>query len=234
MGADFIITNWFTSRNVDMGTVLTPEEFDKRIKTVVELTPASKLGDFLDNVGLNWYLQKEASTAKVIELRQAVTILLSDGYKSLHSSLTEYHRYVSHARVGEMTIWCSGGLVEGGDPWDGFSVLSATVSAPYFLEGVSDLIPWIITPSYGAKHEDTSEPYATGLITAYASSIMKHAAMTHPNPDVRVSLVQNSAVALTASELALLAQDGDADVTHAASKRITDATLTNSHEPFKK
>jgi hypothetical protein len=62
---------------------------------------------------------------------------------------------------------------------------------------------------------------------------MKHAAMTHPDPNVRASVVQNTAVAFTASELALLAQDSNTDVARAASDRVIDATLIDAREPFK-
>jgi hypothetical protein len=234
MGADLIMTTWFTSNEVDMKTVLEIAEFEKRLKTVIEQAHIEQITDFADNIGLSGYWGGDDSDLENEKLvREEITGVLTDGYKELRASLTDFHRYITYTSIGEMTIWSSGGLSWGDDPWEGFNSLSAILNAPYYIDNMSTLIPWIITGSYSAKHEDTSEPCATGLITAYAASIMKHAAMTHPDPNVRASVVQNTAVAFTASELALLAQDSNTDVARAASDRVIDATLIDAREPFK-
>lgn len=232
MGVDLVVETWVTSSNIDRNTVLTPAEFKKRLETLLHITDVDELQEFLMDAGVNTSSRPDQDRDKHAGLlRESVSILLCKGYEELHLA-TNYayansHRYVRSTSIGGISVWCSGGLSEGDDPWQGFGPLRKLLNASKFIRGISNLTPWIIIQSYNSEYEDTNEPRAVGFVTAHPASIMKHAAMTHPDPDVRASIVQDPALTFSANELALLAQDGNTDVTRAVSKRVMVAAIGN-------
>lgn len=227
MGADLFINTWYTPTRIPAEAILEQDEYRARTRDL--LTHAS-LDDLLalaeDFAYSLTFTLDGTETSEITEEQQATLIAdmtdyLASGYEHLHTAMRGSHRYIDFRNIGELSVWMTGGLSWGDDPWEGFSALNATVhGATHYIPGMGELTPWIINVERDDRHENSASPQAVGLVTGHASSILVHSALTHPDDAVRIEIAANENVRFTAEELQSLASDPCTEVREHASRRL--------------